>query len=227
LKYAKILWDKQMTKLKQNVDYLVRLMEQKDIPQVIEIDREAFPTQWPHPTYASLKQELRNPLAHYIVACKSDEFILQPFVEKETNTSVWGKVRDFLIREPPSNGMPSYPAQRIIGMAGFWIMVGEAHITTVAIRNSYRRRGVGEWLLVSLIDQALQHKAEIVTLEVRVSNEQAQSLYSKYGFYQAGVRHKYYTDNGEDALIMTTHVITSAAFQYRFQELKRAYEQNM
>jgi ribosomal-protein-alanine N-acetyltransferase len=66
-------------------------------------------------------------------------------------------------------------------------------------------------------------KASLVTLETRVSNASAQALYEKYGFNRVGTRRRYYSDNGEDAVIMTTESITSPAFQARFGELERKY----
>ncbi len=85
---------------------------------------------------------------------------------------------------------------------------------------NYRRLGLGEFMLVSLIDIAYAINAKWVTLEVRVSNYNAQNLYRKYGFREAGLRHRYYSDNQEDALIMWTEEIHSFAYKQKFQELK-------
>jgi ribosomal-protein-alanine N-acetyltransferase len=71
---------------------------------------------------------------------------------------------------------------------------------------------------------AIQLNAHIATLEVRTSNELAQVLYQKYDFYKTGIRHRYYTDNGEDAFIMTTDTLTTSEFQSRYQQIKKAYE---
>jgi ribosomal-protein-alanine N-acetyltransferase len=101
-------------------------------------------------------------------------------------------------------------------------MVDEAHLVTIAMGPAQRGRGLGELLLVSMIDLACILGASRMTLEVRVSNHVAQSLYRKYGFKNEGVRRRYYSDNGEDALIMTTDVLTSAYYQAHYQELKRA-----
>jgi ribosomal-protein-alanine N-acetyltransferase len=114
-------------------------------------------------------------------------------------------------------------AEYVIGFAGIWVIANEAHITNIAVRNLYRRQGIGELLLISIIEIAAKLKANIINLEVRVSNTPAQSLYYKYGFNQAGVRRGYYTDNREDALLMSTESITSAPFQARFQQLKEAH----
>src|SRR5262249_2963931 len=110
----------------------------------------------------------------------------------------------------------------IIGFAGLWLMVDEAHITTIAVHPDYRGRGLGELELASLIDIAAQIGAKWVTLEVRVSNYIAQNLYRKYGFREAGMRRRYYSDNQEDALIMWTEELSSHAYKERFQALKIA-----
>lgn len=208
--------------------YIIRPMQDRDILQAIEIDREAFPTQWPHPTYASFKQELRNRLARYIVVSKQNEPKPQAVEQDTDNKGFWQRLLQlkhlfdhdrFFGEEKPR---PS--KEYIVGVAGFWVMVDEAHITTIGVRDAYRRRGVGEWLLISVIDMAMQLKTNMITLEVRVSNKQAQTLYNKYGFRPAGTRRGYYSDNGEDALIMTTDAITSASFQSHFQQLKQAHQ---
>jgi [ribosomal protein S18]-alanine N-acetyltransferase len=103
--------------------------------------------------------------------------------------------------------------QRVIGYAGLWLMVNEAHITTIAVAPDYQGRGLGEMLLLALIDRAIELEALCVTLEVRVSNQVAQSLYRKYTFQQTGLRKRYYSDNGEDAQIMTTEDLDSPLFR--------------
>jgi len=203
--------------------YIVRGMQDKDIPQALEIDREAFPTQWPRPSYTSFKQELRNRLACYIVVAGP--------IEKQITTSVSdnkGLLSKLLHLFDQDRFFGEDTASRskehIIGIAGFWIMVDEAHITTLATRNDFRRQGIGERLLIKIIEMAVQMHANVVTLEARVSNKQAQALYEKYGFQKVGVRRAYYTDNGEDAVIMTTDSLASSAFQSQFQQLKQAHQ---
>ena len=90
----------------------------------------------------------------------------------------------------------------VTGYGGMWIILDEAHITNVAVHPNYRGMGVGEAIMKALIRTASRLKVEGMTLEVRVSNEIAQNLYKKLGFASVGVRKGYYTDNGEDALIM-------------------------
>jgi ribosomal-protein-alanine N-acetyltransferase len=99
-------------------------------------------------------------------------------------------------------------------------MVDEAHISTIAVHPRWRGRGLGEMALVAMIDAAILRGAAEVTLEVRVSNEVAQSLYRKYAFAQVGRRKGYYQDNGEDALIMTTPRVDEAGFIQQYKALK-------
>jgi ribosomal-protein-alanine N-acetyltransferase len=204
--------------------YIVRCMQEKDIPQAIEIDREAFPTQWPKPSYTSFKQELRNRLAFYIVVAKplENEISAQ---NTENKGFLYRLVHLFDQERFFGEDMTSPPKEYLVGIAGFWIMVDEAHITTLATRNAYRRQGIGERLLLQIIEMAAGLHANVVTLEVRVSNKQAQALYEKYGFRKVGMRRAYYTDNGEDAVIMTTDPLSSSDSQSRLQKLKKAHEQ--
>jgi ribosomal-protein-alanine N-acetyltransferase len=102
-------------------------------------------------------------------------------------------------------------------------MADEAHITTIAVRSELQRRGIGELLIMAVFDRARKFFATILTLEVRVSNTGAQNLYVKYGFYQVGVRRGYYTDNREDAYIMTTGDITSSECHSQLRELSKAH----
>ncbi len=94
-------------------------------------------------------------------------------------------------------------APRVIGYAGYWMLVDEAHISTLAVHPDYRRRGLGAKLLRQLLDDAARSGADMATLEVRVSNQAAVNLYHKFGFQIVGRRSRYYRDNGEDALLMT------------------------
>ncbi|MCS7285544.1 MAG: ribosomal protein S18-alanine N-acetyltransferase [Anaerolineae bacterium] len=100
----------------------------------------------------------------------------------------------------------------LIAYGGFWFLVGEAHICTLAVKPEWRGRGIGELTLYSLINLALRLGAELATLEVRVSNKAAQNLYRKYGFEVVGRRKGYYSD-GEDALIMTVFDINTPKYR--------------
>ena len=89
-----------------------------------------------------------------------------------------------------------------MGYAGMWIILDEGHITNIAVDPTYRRQGIGQGLLDELTKLAVERGAIAMTLEVRVSNAEAQSLYTKLGFVPRGIRKGYYQDNKEDALIM-------------------------
>lgn len=91
---------------------------------------------------------------------------------------------------------------RIIGYMGLWIIMGEAHITNIAIWPGCRGQGWGEYLLHEVMKKMYASGVRRLTLEVRVSNETAQKLYTKLGFKAAGIRKNYYSDNREDAIIM-------------------------
>ncbi len=92
--------------------------------------------------------------------------------------------------------------ERMVGYAGLWCIADEGHITNVAVHPGFRRRGIGEALVTVLLDHTEKNGVLNHTLEVRASNDAAISLYSKFGFQPAGLRKKYYEDNGEDAIIM-------------------------
>ena len=111
---------------------------------------------------------------------------------------------------------------QLVGFAGMWLMVDEAHITTFAVRRTWRRQGVGERLLLALLDLAQARGAREATLEVRPSNHPARRLYEKYGFALVGVRRRYYSDDNEDALILTTATLDSRAMRDRIGGLRAA-----
>jgi len=91
---------------------------------------------------------------------------------------------------------------KVIGYAGMWLILDEAHITNVAVHPEYRQLGIGRLLMQQMFLRAAVLGAARMTLEVRVSNEPACLLYTSLGFSQEGRRKGYYTDTNEDALIM-------------------------
>ena len=199
-------------------------MRKEDIAQVTEIDHEAFPTMWSSVNY---QRELQNRLANYIIAYNEEETVGEPetkVVPEKHRPGLFSRVRQlfnndrFFGTEVPPSGK-----QLVIGFAGFWIIAGEAHITNIAVRELCRRQGIGELLLISIIELATELNAQLITLEVRASNAAAQSLYYKYGFSQVGLRRGYYSDDREDATLMSAENITSASFQAHLQQLKQAH----
>jgi ribosomal-protein-alanine N-acetyltransferase len=127
-------------------------------------------------------------------------------IERLSFTTPWPSYA--LEQELTGNRLARYVVARlgdtVVGYAGVWLMVDDAHITTFGVHPDWRRRGIGQQLLLAVADLARQIGARRLTLEVRASNQAAQRLYERFGFDIVGRRPRYYTDNAEDALIMTT-----------------------
>ncbi len=195
--------------------YRVEPMRPEDISGVMEIEQVSFSAPWSARAY---DYELHyNEMAHYFVARPNHAPVaVAPHPVKDRRRSGWGR----WFRRPGKDAPAEFVPVPIVGYGGLWLMVDEAHISTIASHPEWRGRGVGELLLVAMIDRAAEIGANVVTLEVRVTNTRAQSLYRKYAFDVVGQRRGYYSDNGEDALIMTTPPITSASYNRLFQENK-------
>ncbi len=114
-------------------------------------------------------------------------------------------------------------AGETVAYGGIWLMVDEAHVTTFAVLPSWRRQGIGGFLLGEMLGVAHDVGASVATLEVRLSNEAARGLYARFGFRPVGIRPRYYSDNGEDALIMTTERLDSREMQDRLRVLASHY----
>ncbi|HEX9797601.1 MAG TPA: ribosomal protein S18-alanine N-acetyltransferase [Anaerolineales bacterium] len=115
-----------------------------------------------------------------------------------------------LLENPVASLYVAVLAGRVAGYIGLWELVGEGHISTLAVHPDLRQRGIGQALLVHGLGALAQHGLESATLEVRASNEAAQALYRKWGFVQVGRRRGYYRDNREDAILMTLERIRQA-----------------
>ena len=165
-----------------SLPYAIDWMHLTDIDQVMPIERASFSAPWPASAYRY--ELIQNDLSSYLVMRSRPPSAAYP-------PKRWRPLR----REPP------WP---VLGYGGFWIILDEGHISTIAIDPDWRGRGLGELMLVALIEAAIAGGAGELTLEVRISNMVAQNLYQKYGFVQVGARKRYYHDNNEDALIMTT-----------------------
>lgn len=104
---------------------------------------------------------------------------------------------------PASRGWVAEVDGRIAAMLVLWIILDEAHIATIATHPDFRRRGIGERLMVMALISAREEGARRAFLEVRAGNHGAQALYRKYGFGVDGIRARYYKDNNEDAILMS------------------------
>jgi ribosomal-protein-alanine N-acetyltransferase len=186
---------------------IVRPMALDDVEQVLRLDRMSFPTPWSARTY------------HHEIASNDRATMLvveEPDAEKNPGSGwlerLFGGSR---ASRQPVNASP------IVGYAGMWQIAEEAHISTIAVHPDWRGNKIGELLVWTLIWVAIQQNAELVTLEVRVSNEVAINLYRKYGFEVSGRRRGYYRDNNEDAHIMALTPL-DAAYRARLARYGRA-----
>ncbi|MBI2836470.1 MAG: ribosomal protein S18-alanine N-acetyltransferase [Chloroflexi bacterium] len=204
--------------------YYIRMMREQDVSQVSEIDREAFPTQWPAPNY---RRELHSGVSHYVVACENSGGIPGAAGgdgHKPEALSWATRIRRWFGGDHAGGADgETLETELVVGFAGIWVISEEAHITSIAVREKLRGRGIGELLMMAIIDLARKLDARTVTLEVRVSNSVAQSLYTKFGFSPVGTRRGYYTDNREDALLMSTEDIFSETFLEREERLKQEH----
>ena len=186
-------------------------MVSADIPQVMDIERESFPSMWPQTAYS---RELKNRLARYFVLVEEGEEGGEP----KPATSLWRKALRRLLRAEEE----SPPTRRlIIGLVGVWLMVDQAHVVTIAVREAFRRQGAGGLLLLAATEVAFAENMESVTLEYRRDSEPARALYERFGFLSVGVRPHYYTDTNEDAVIMTTPPLKSKSYREKYERLKR------
>jgi ribosomal-protein-alanine N-acetyltransferase len=106
----------------------------------------------------------------------------------------------------------------LLAYSGFWQILEEAHITTIAVASEHRGKHIGEALLINIINRCYESKVKYITLEVRVSNTAAIKLYEKYDFKSLGTRKGYYQNNNEDALIMWTENIFYDKFKDMFNK---------
>jgi len=206
-----------------SVNVQVRPLRHDDISLVARIEKQAFPTLSP-PT--PFKRELRNRLAKYLVAWAPGESNGPAGDTLEPTPGPSSFLHHLLgavgLRES-TNRAGVEPDYSVPGFVGLWFMAGEAHITSIAVEEASRGRGIGELLVIASIELAMSRESKVVTLEVRLSNNVAQSLYQKYGFQRVGLRKAYYTDNREDAVIMTTQALDTQPYREKFRGLKRLY----
>jgi [ribosomal protein S18]-alanine N-acetyltransferase len=171
----------------------LELMREADIATVQEIEKEIFATPWPRNAY--FRELASRSSAHYVV-------LRQEGVVK------------------PAEYQGSELDPTIVGYGGMWRMYDEAHVTTIGVRRELHHQGLGRILFAGLIQAAYDMGAKWVTLEVRTSNESAMKMYEAFSFKVIGRRKGYYTDNGEDAIVMWSDSIHSPRF-------RRAYETNL
>ena len=170
----------------------LELMREADVNTVQEIEREIFATPWPRNAY--YRELASRASAHYVVLRQEGDF-----------------------ERPPRHRNPDFDPT-ILGYGGMWRMYDEAHVTTIGVRHDLQHQGYGRILFAGLIQAAYDMGAKWVTLEVRTTNDNAMKMYEGFGFKVIGRRKGYYTDNGEDAIVMWSDSIYSPRFRKAFEE---------
>jgi ribosomal-protein-alanine N-acetyltransferase len=168
----------------------------------------------------------RPPLKLLIEAMRLEDLDEVQAIEQASFSTPWpsNAYRSELVTNRLASYLVARIDGRIVGYGGMWLMVDEAHITTFAIHPGWRRQRIGERLLLAFLDLARDRHAREATLEVRLSNLAARRLYEKYGFRPVGLRPRYYSDNNEDALIMTTEPLSDPRLRARIERLREALD---
>jgi [ribosomal protein S18]-alanine N-acetyltransferase len=204
--------------------FVVEPMRVEHISAVSAIEKLSFPQPWPQNAYR--REIVENRMAHYIVVRQLGDEVDEPPAREVTDArespALLGRISRLLRpAEPARSPQLQVELRTIVGYAGIWVMTDEAHVTTIASHPNMRGKGVGELLLLALIHRSIEVGARWMTLEVRASNAVAQNLYRKYTFKEMGVRRRYYSDNGEDALVMWTDALDSEPFQSALDQNER------
>jgi ribosomal-protein-alanine N-acetyltransferase len=164
----------------------------------------------------------RPPLRLAIAAMRVEDIPAVHAIERASFPVPWPSYA--FRQELETNRLARYLVVRatgeVVAYGGLWLMVDEAHVTTFAVLPAWRRQGVGARLMLALLDLAVELGAAVVTLEVAISNLDARRLYERFGFRPVGVRPHYYSDNAEDALIMTTEELDSRDMRARLATLR-------
>lgn len=190
--------------MNQPPTYLLRPMRYEDITQVVEIDRKSFPIPWTPSVY---RYEIsQNTSSEMVVLSRPGPGTLP--------TQRGGLLSGLLDRLRGRTDLENYSL--VVGYGGFWFNHLQAHISTIAVRPDYRGHSLGETLLAGMIRRAINLGAQVVSLEVRVSNTRAIALYRKYEFVRVGLKYNYYRDNSEDAYDMRIAPLDEA-YRERFE----------
>ena len=213
------------SKKSEKNEYSVRVATLKDSEMLESIEREAFPGMTP---VTRLERDLARQNGLYLAASRAwrpeeqelgPRFAIATKAEKEDESFTAKFKRNVGRYVLDRMAKPKLPSGYIAGFIGLWFVVDEAHVVIIGLREVDRRKGIGELLVISAIEQAVENDSRVVTLEVRESNKPAIELYRKYGFQEVGLRRRYYSDNGENAVIMTTPPIHSVNYQTQFGTL--------
>jgi ribosomal-protein-alanine N-acetyltransferase len=166
-----------------------------DLDEIMPLERQCFADPWTRRMY--LNDLTTNEMATYLSVRRTMD-------DGRWTIAASGESSLVMVR-----GLLS-----IVAYGGFWLLMNEAHIATIASHPDWRGCGLGQWLMLALLDAAITRGAVSSTLEVRAGNLPARRLYEKLGYEVAGVRKHYYRD-GEDGVIMTTPPLAEPTMQAR------------
>jgi ribosomal-protein-alanine N-acetyltransferase len=181
----------------------VRPMTTADLRQVRRIERAAY---GPNVPGTPFERELQNGLAQYLVAVE------RPVDAVSRGPSVLDAVRRLRHLQPP--------AETVLGFVGLWYTIDQLHIVTIAVDPALQHRGIAQRLLIEVHTLAVETEMKTVALEVRPSNERARGLYEWFGFQPQGTLRAYYSDNGEDAVVMLTPELTAPDYAAHLRTLR-------
>jgi len=172
------------------------------LPAALNLDQRCFGGLW---TLDGYQRELESPNSELLVLVEA----------KDKGTKGHGDTE--ILIPHPSSLIPPTP---LLGLGCYWAILEEAHITILAVDPAYQRQGLGQALLYALLESAQLRGLERATLEVRISNQSALSLYEKFGFREAGRRKRYYQDTGEDASVLWLGGLQSPEFCGKLEDLR-------
>ena len=207
-------------------------LKAEQLPAVIELDRLCFGGHW---TLDGYRRELESSSSHFLTVCLKSASVDCPshsnYNHDTPNNSHSGQLTAQQSNALNSSGVATQteaeiPSQ-LIGLGCFWSILEEAHITLLAVHPEYQNQGLGKLLFYGLLYLAHQQGLERATLEVRVSNQTALSLYKKFGFQEVGKRRRYYQDTGEDALILWRNHLATAEFNKILMEWQQEIKANL
>ena len=179
---------------------VIETLTEADLSAVVQMDQDCFGGLW---TEAGYRREIESPNSQLLIMKAA------PMLKEQSLPSA-----SVSVGTEQTNST-------LMGIGCVWFILEEAHITILAIQPPYRRQGLGQLLLITLLENAIHRQAEWATLEVRISNHAAQKLYERLGFVTIGQRKKYYQDTGEDALILWNKGLQNQSFHHDLEQLKQ------
>lgn len=200
--------------------YTARYAGPADAVAIDHVVREAFGASAPK---SSAARDMKRNKTTYIVVTRKNGNGDSAAGGSLNGGNGWGGKLRSLLTASIGSFEPHKTTNGVVGLVGIWTGADQTHIVVIASRPEERRRGIGELLMIATIAEGIKIGATNATLEVRRSNSAARALYRKYGFTDVGIRHRYYADNREDAVIMSTPAFSNLNFRRSLLSRCEAY----